>query len=135
ARSSRACRRSRSPLSLPAGRPPPAPDTAPPAAPSRHSDRARRTPSGATPAPSPAPCAAGATACRSSSRPPAPPHCRAPAGRLVSARESRGRRREHMSRIKVANPVVELDGDEMTRIIWQFIKDKLILPYLDIDLL
>ena len=40
-----------------------------------------------------------------------------------------------MSRIKVANPIVELDGDEMTRIIWQFIKDKLILPYLDVDLL
>ncbi|MDP6644414.1 MAG: NADP-dependent isocitrate dehydrogenase [Rhodospirillales bacterium] len=39
-----------------------------------------------------------------------------------------------MSKIKVRNPVVELDGDEMTRIIWQFIKDKLILPYLDIDL-
>ena len=39
-----------------------------------------------------------------------------------------------MNKIKVANPVVELDGDEMTRIIWQFIKDKLILPYLDIDL-
>ncbi|MEA1651047.1 NADP-dependent isocitrate dehydrogenase [Nitrospirillum sp. BR 11164] len=39
-----------------------------------------------------------------------------------------------MQKIKVANPVVELDGDEMTRIIWQFIKDKLILPYLDIDL-
>ncbi len=39
-----------------------------------------------------------------------------------------------MSKIKVANPVVELDGDEMTRIIWQFIKDKLILPYLDVDL-
>jgi isocitrate dehydrogenase len=39
-----------------------------------------------------------------------------------------------MSKIKVANPVVELDGDEMTRIIWQFIKDKLILPYLDIEL-
>ncbi len=39
-----------------------------------------------------------------------------------------------MTRIKVENPVVELDGDEMTRIIWQFIKDKLILPYLDIDL-
>ncbi len=39
-----------------------------------------------------------------------------------------------MSKIKVANPVVEMDGDEMTRIIWQFIKDKLILPYLDIDL-
>ena len=38
-------------------------------------------------------------------------------------------------KIKVANPVVELDGDEMTRIIWQFIKDKLILPYLDVELL
>jgi len=40
-----------------------------------------------------------------------------------------------MQKIKVANPVVEIDGDEMTRIIWQFIKDKLILPYLDIELL
>jgi len=39
-----------------------------------------------------------------------------------------------MSKIKVANPVAELDGDEMTRIIWQFIKDQLILPYLDIEL-
>jgi isocitrate dehydrogenase len=39
-----------------------------------------------------------------------------------------------MSKIKVANPVAELDGDEMTRIIWQFIKDELILPYLDIEL-
>ncbi|KAA0970771.1 NADP-dependent isocitrate dehydrogenase [Aureimonas fodinaquatilis] len=39
-----------------------------------------------------------------------------------------------MAKIKVANPVVELDGDEMTRIIWHFIKDKLIHPYLDIDL-
>jgi len=39
-----------------------------------------------------------------------------------------------MSKIKVANPVVEMDGDEMTRIIWSFIKDKLIHPYLDIDL-
>jgi isocitrate dehydrogenase len=39
-----------------------------------------------------------------------------------------------MPKIKVANPVVELDGDEMTRIIWSFIKDKLILPYLDVDL-
>ncbi|MBP1651717.1 MAG: isocitrate dehydrogenase, NADP-dependent [Bacteroidetes bacterium] len=37
-------------------------------------------------------------------------------------------------KIKVANPVVELDGDEMTRIIWKFIKDKLILPYLDVDI-
>ena len=40
-----------------------------------------------------------------------------------------------MSRIKVDNPIVELDGDEMTRIIWDFIKKKLILPYLDVDLL
>ncbi len=39
-----------------------------------------------------------------------------------------------MAKIKVANPVVELDGDEMTRIIWQFIKEELILPYLDINL-
>ena len=40
-----------------------------------------------------------------------------------------------MQKIKVTNPVVELDGDEMTRIIWAFIKDKLIRPYLDVDLL
>src|SRR4029078_11785517 len=40
-----------------------------------------------------------------------------------------------MAKIKVANPVVEMDGDEMTRIIWQFIKEKLIHPYLDIDLI
>ena len=40
-----------------------------------------------------------------------------------------------MTKIKVENPIVEMDGDEMTRIIWQFIKDKLILPYLDVDLL
>ncbi|TWP23317.1 isocitrate dehydrogenase (NADP(+)) [Apibacter muscae] len=39
-----------------------------------------------------------------------------------------------MRKIKVINPVVEMDGDEMTRIIWKFIKDKLILPYLDIDI-
>ena len=39
-----------------------------------------------------------------------------------------------MSKIKVVTPVVELDGDEMTRIIWQFIKDKLILPYLILTL-
>ena len=39
-----------------------------------------------------------------------------------------------MAKIKVENPVVELDGDEMTRIIWEFIKEQLILPYLDIDL-
>src|SRR6202790_386752 len=40
-----------------------------------------------------------------------------------------------MAKIKVTNPVVELDGDEMTRIIWQYIKDKLITPFLDIDLM
>src|SRR4051812_4284842 len=39
-----------------------------------------------------------------------------------------------MAKIKVLNPVVELDGDEMTRIIWSFIKDQLILPYLDVEL-
>jgi isocitrate dehydrogenase len=39
-----------------------------------------------------------------------------------------------MAKIKVKNPIVELDGDEMTRIIWRFIKDKLILPYLEVDL-
>ena len=40
-----------------------------------------------------------------------------------------------MSKIKVENPIVEMDGDEMTRIMWDFIKQKLILPYLDLDLL
>ncbi|MEE8371638.1 MAG: isocitrate/isopropylmalate family dehydrogenase, partial [Sphingomonadales bacterium] len=40
-----------------------------------------------------------------------------------------------MSKIKVARPVVELDGDEMTRIIWQWIRERLIEPYLDIDLI
>lgn len=39
-----------------------------------------------------------------------------------------------MSKIKVTNPVVELDGDEMTRIIWKFIKEKLVLPYVDVDI-
>ena len=39
-----------------------------------------------------------------------------------------------MQKIKIANPIVELDGDEMTRIIWKFIKDQLILPYLDLDI-
>ena len=39
-----------------------------------------------------------------------------------------------MSKIKVKNPVVELDGDEMTRIIWSFIKKKLVTPYLDLDI-
>ena len=40
-----------------------------------------------------------------------------------------------MEKIKVANPVVEMDGDEMTRIIWEFIKEQLILPYIDVELL
>ncbi|WP_304187103.1 isocitrate/isopropylmalate family dehydrogenase, partial [Phenylobacterium aquaticum] len=39
-----------------------------------------------------------------------------------------------MAKIKVANPVVDIDGDEMTRIIWKWIKDKLIFPYLDLDI-
>ena len=39
-----------------------------------------------------------------------------------------------MAKIKVVNPIVEMDGDEMTRIIWSFIKEQLILPYLDVDL-
>ena len=39
-----------------------------------------------------------------------------------------------MSKIKVKNPIVELDGDEMTRVIWDFIKNKLVLPYLDLDI-
>ena len=39
-----------------------------------------------------------------------------------------------MSKIKVKNPIVELDGDEMTRVIWSFIKNKLILPYLDLNI-
>jgi isocitrate dehydrogenase len=40
----------------------------------------------------------------------------------------------HKDRIKVVNPVVEMDGDEMTRIIWKAIKDELILPFLDISI-
>ena len=43
--------------------------------------------------------------------------------------------KKNMSKIKVVNPVVEIDGDEMTRIIWKFIKDQLILPYIDVELL
>jgi isocitrate dehydrogenase len=39
-----------------------------------------------------------------------------------------------MAKIKVTNPVVEMDGDEMTRIIWKFIKEKLILPYVDVPI-
>ena len=40
-----------------------------------------------------------------------------------------------MAKIRVSNPIVEMDGDEMTRIIWQYIKEKLIHPYLDVELL
>jgi isocitrate dehydrogenase len=54
--------------------------------------------------------------------------------RCATCRRKPEARSVQMSKIKVANPVVELDGDEMTRIIWDFIKKKLILPYLDIDL-
>src|ERR1019366_9022169 len=39
-----------------------------------------------------------------------------------------------MAKIKVKNPIVEMDGDEMTRMIWQWIRERLILPYLDVDL-
>src|ERR1700679_188677 len=55
--------------------------------------------------------------------------CRRPLGSSLGGDTTRA-----MSKIKVKNHVVEMDGDEMTRIIWKFIKDKLILPYLDIDL-
>src|SRR5207253_2941475 len=50
-----------------------------------------------------------------------------------SARASQ-QRAHPMPKIKVENPIVELDGDEMTRVIWSFIKEQLILPYLDVDL-
>src|SRR5690606_26812221 len=53
---------------------------------------------------------------------------------LWGGRSATVEKRIRMAKIKVANPVVELDGDEMTRIIWQLIKDKLIHPYLDLDL-
>src|SRR4029077_2743828 len=43
-------------------------------------------------------------------------------------------RRSPMAKIKVKNPIVEMDGDEMTRIIWKKIREELILPYLDVDL-
>src|SRR5271155_3091086 len=54
-----------------------------------------------------------------------------PRGNFSSARKVA----ESMAKIKVANPIVELDGDEMTRIIWKYIKDKLIHPHLDVELL
>ena len=39
-----------------------------------------------------------------------------------------------MDKIKVKNPIVEMDGDEMTRVVWEFVKDKLILPYIDLNI-
>jgi isocitrate dehydrogenase len=54
--------------------------------------------------------------------------------RPESFQSGQHRGRNHMSKIKVANPIVDMDGDEMTRIIWQNIKDKLIFPYLDLEL-
>src|SRR5258706_307580 len=60
---------------------------------------------------------------------------RAPAGGPWDNSRTLEKVAESMAKIKVANPVVELDGDEMTRIIWKYIKDKLIHPYLDIELL
>src|SRR5690242_4391263 len=58
-----------------------------------------------------------------------------PATRYLDVKRNRHERgRPGMAKIKVEGTVVELDGDEMTRIIWQFIKDKLILPYVDVDL-
>jgi isocitrate dehydrogenase len=53
---------------------------------------------------------------------------------FTQSRKMSGATPKTRMKIKVKNPVVELDGDEMTRIIWQDIKDKLIYPYLDIDL-
>src|SRR5215468_9337474 len=53
----------------------------------------------------------------------------------TSARKDKGKGSAVMAKIAVKNPVVEMDGDEMTRIIWHLIKDKLIHPYLDVELL
>jgi isocitrate dehydrogenase len=53
---------------------------------------------------------------------------------MVRVYSGQSRNASSITKIKVKNPVVELDGDEMTRIIWQDIKDKFIYPYLDIDL-
>lgn len=58
----------------------------------------------------------------------------AEAARMAPSQQSRSVSSSGTTKIKVKNPVVELDGDEMTRIIWQDIKDKFIHPYLDIDL-
>jgi isocitrate dehydrogenase len=72
---------------------------------------------------------AGAIAARST-----PPGCAAITVLGVSQPDSSQMRGLSMEKIKVAHPIVELDGDEMTRIIWKYIKDKLIHPYLDIDI-
>ena len=52
----------------------------------------------------------------------------------IKSRNSINKINNKVSKINVKNPVVELDGDEMTRIIWEFIKKKLILPYLDLGI-
>ena len=58
-----------------------------------------------------------------------------PRPRVLRPAELQMKQGQRMAKIKVKNPVVELDGDEMTRIIWQWIRERLILPYLDIDLI
>jgi isocitrate dehydrogenase len=60
--------------------------------------------------------------------------CKAPRRCLGKPQNSIPKELSGMAKIKVKNPVVEIDGDEMTRIIWQWIRERLILPYLDIDL-
>ena len=52
----------------------------------------------------------------------------------IKSRNSINKIHQKVSKISVKNPVVELDGDEMTRVIWEFIKNKLILPYLDLSI-
>ena len=52
----------------------------------------------------------------------------------IKSRNSINKIHQKVSKISVKNPVVELDGDEMTRVIWEFIKNKLILPYLDLGI-
>ena len=67
-------------------------------------------------------------------RGPSSPYLRAALALLREAVQIPGESKSEMAKIKVKNPVVEIDGDEMTRIIWQWIREQLILPYLDIDL-
>jgi isocitrate dehydrogenase len=57
-----------------------------------------------------------------------------PRGSRIPHQTAQFKEREAMAKIKVKNPIVEIDGDEMTRIIWQWIRERLILPYLDVDL-